>query len=369
MPPLPKNPVEAMMPAGGMPALPKTPPKTPWVASRNPSAHIVQQQYVETRSDEIEANRLPGRAVALAVLEAEILRNMPERKRPSSVPFKELWRVYREIERNLQTAELTVNFKCETWFTNPNPYDTYTQMYQRAIEGGRMVLRNTDQNDADLRGFADNMVTFPKSWTGDTPPQRGLKPGRQSPARIRKQMDTGDLIPIHSGDELPAFLAGNPHFNPHTKQAFLALNYGRRPHGSAINYGHSYFVVKNELKPTCFYYAQDTFMRAGKGVDAGAIQVPYNNLGALLEAGGSPFLRESIFKSCYCGERLKDAVSTECKYYLIEAHRFGELTFGEHVEHMAISRINLTDQTLWPQIVANAKEFTRRNDIKLYQIE
>ena len=103
-------------------------------------------------------------------------------------------------------------------------------MYQRAIEYGRMVLRDTDQNQADLRAHADNVASFPKAWQqAKTVVRRGLMPGAAGPERIQKQMDTGPLQNIAKPGALAAWLAGNQHFNPNTKQVFLALNYGRGP--------------------------------------------------------------------------------------------------------------------------------------------
>jgi hypothetical protein len=375
MPKPPERAWQAVMPQGGMPQLPKT-----WSAKSNPSAHVVQNQYVDTRLEEIEANRLPHRKLALDILERMLLAKFPPHQRPNKIPFKELWRIYKVIQWNLQSADLTVNFNCETWFKSPNPYDTYTQMYQRAVEDGKMVLRDTEMNQADVRANADNAVTFPKNWSGGQSPLQqgsrgelrggGLRPGLQSQDRIRRQMDTGKLVAIHNPDrELPAFLAGNQHFNPDTKQVFLALNYGRRPHGSAINYGYSYFVAKHELKPRCFYYAQDTFMRAKNGVDAGAIQVPYDNLGALLEANGDEHLRKAIFASCYEGQILEDQIKTLQKFFLVEAHHFGELAFSKHVDYMVISPNGLSDRNRWPTIVDNARAFCQRNGVKLFQTD
>jgi hypothetical protein len=359
------------------PMMPKLPP-TPWQAAASPSAHLVQQQYVATRLEELEARRTPGRQAALDALE-QMLVEKPPFQRMKKIPFKELMRVYKSIEMNLQSAELTVNFKCDTWFTNENPYDTYTQMYQRAVEGKTMVLRDTDQNQADLRAKVDNAVTFPKSWQGtqaQAPPQRGLMPGRQSPERIQRQMDTGAMTPIHKAGELPAFLAGNKHFNPDTKQVFLALNYGRRAYGSAINYGYSHFVAKGSLRAKCIYYAQDTFKYAkatpkGKRirVDADAIQYTYDNLGALFYAKGDPHLQEAIFQSCYEGRTLPDPIATVCSSYLVEAHHFGDLAFDKHVEHMVISPKDCADRSLWPTIVANATKFCRRNGVRLFQTD
>lgn len=369
MPKLPQMP-PPIPPPLVMPTLPQIPPQNPWVATRNPSSHLVQKQYVETRLEELGARNTRGKYEAIV-----ILRDMLQKQRNQEIPLQELYRVYDAIEKNLQSAQLTVNFKADAWFTNPNPYDTYTQMYQRAMEGDRMVLRNTEMNDADMRAYADNAITFPKNWQqrDQSPPQRGLRPGRQAPERIQKQMDTGQLLPIHQEGELPAFQASNTHFNPDTKQVFFGLNYGRRPHGSATNYGWSYFVVKDKLKPKCIYYAQDTFMRAEKGVDAGAIQVPYNSLGALIEANKDQHLRDAIFASCYQGMILDDEVKTLCKYFLVEAHHFGDMNFRDHVDHMVISPQQnngaplTSNPQLWASIVANAKEFCDRNNVRLYQ--
>jgi len=342
---------------------------------------LVQKQYVETRLEELEASRTPGRQAALDVLEEMLLERLPFYRR-QKIRFKELMRVYNAIERNLQSADLTINFMADAWFMNENPYDTYTQMYQRAVEGNRMILRDTPQNQADLRANVDNAITFPKSWKPEpqAPPdqqqllQRGLMPGRQSQARIQTQMDTGTLKVQNPGEKLRAFAAGNQHFNPATKQIFLALNYGRRAYGSAINYGYSHFVAKSSLKPSCIYYAQDTFIHGKKTrkghrirVDAAAIQIPFYNLGALLYANGDANLQEAIFRSCYKGQVLEDPISTVCSKYLVEAHHFGELTFRDHVDHMVISPKGLPDRTLWPTIVKNATAFCRRNGVKLYQ--
>ena len=375
MPPLPQNPVQAKIPNGGMPKL----PVLPWIAKRHPSFHVVQKQYVQTRQEELAAQRMPAKYQALGILRDMLSAKLLVNGKRQEIPFPELMRVYEEMERNLQAGDLTVNFKSDTWFTNPNPYNTYTQMYQRALEGGRMVLRNTDVNDADTRAIADNAITFPPTWGGGPrqQPARGMAPGlragRQAPDRIQRQMDTGTLVPIHQEGELPAFLAGNRHFNPDTKQVFLALNYGRRPHGSAINYGCSYFVVKSKLKSRCLYYAQDTFLRAEMGANAG-IQVSYADLGTILEANGDKGLQEDIYASCYQGKILEDVGKMLAKYFLVEAHHFGDLAFNKDVEYMVISpmkpdMISRIPLDIWPSIVQNAKEFCARNQIGLFQTD
>jgi hypothetical protein len=339
-------------------------PARGWVAKSNPSAHLVQEQYVELRLQELEANCKPGQKAALLVLEELLVKKSPPNEKPK-IPFKQLLWVYNEIERNLQSADLTINFKCETWFMDENPYDTYTQMYERAIEGNRMVLRSTEMNDADLRANVDNQITFPASWQNvQTPGHRGMRPGPQGADRIRKQMDTGQLISTGNPQD-QAFHAGNRYFNAHTKQVFLGLNYGRRPHGSAPNFGFCFFVLKEKLKPKCLFYAQDTFLQLNKGTDANALQVGFDNLGALLVANGNPHLREAIFESCCGGRMLDDEIKTLCKFYLLEAHHFGELIFREHVKYMVLSPkgVNLD---LWPRIVANAKTFASKHKIAIY---
>ena len=148
---------------------------------------------------------------------------------------------------------------------------------------------------------------------------------------------------------------------------FLGLNYGRRPHGSAPNFGFSYFVLKSEFKAKCLFYAQDTFLQLNKGADADALQVPYDNLGALLVANGDEHLRDAIFTSCYEGRMLEDEIKTLCKFYLVEAHHFGELKFRKHVDYMVISPKGISNPNLWPTIMANARKFADKNNIKLFQ--
>jgi hypothetical protein len=379
-PPLIPPPIPANMPQLPLPPLPKRPAGA-WVEARNPSANLVQKQYVDTRLEELEMSWLPQVKAALLVLAQMLTAKLPPNKN-QPIPSKELLRVYKAIERNLQSADLTVNFMADSWFADPNPYDSYTQMYQRAVtKWGQMVLKDTPQNNADLRARADNVVSFPKSWQqAKSVVRHGLMPGRQSRDRIQNQMDTGLLIDATSkGDTEKAWLAGNKHFNPNTKQVFLALNYGRRPHGASHNYGYSYFVAKSSLKQRCMYYAKDTFYKsAEEGADAGKMQFAYSNLGAILGDDGHNIehFRKAIFESCYEGRRLQDAaLGSFCKDFLLEAHHFGDLNFREHVDYMVISPITKGDskeqfnRNLWATIITNAKEFCRRNGIKLYQTE
>src|SRR6185369_1600311 len=106
-----------------LPPLPPIPAANPWVAKTKPSAALVQSQYVDLRLEELEANRKPGRKAALEQLEQLLLDKLDPAKKRKTIPFKELLRVYNEIERNLQSADLTINFMCDAWFSEENQYD------------------------------------------------------------------------------------------------------------------------------------------------------------------------------------------------------------------------------------------------------
>lgn len=391
-PPLPARP-DPTRTQGRMPALPS--PRA-WASATGPSAKIVQKAYVDTRLKELGATNGPKVAKALELIEQMLLEEIPAKKRPRRIRDQELQRIYRQIEANLQAAELTCNFKAEAWFAKENPYDTYTQMYQRAVEKGDrgdvMVLRDTPQNQANTRAGVDNNVTFPKTWAraGNAAPAtrgRSLGPQGPDPSRIRTQMDTGTLKDVRKAPtDLAAWEAQNRSFNPNTKQIFLALNYGRRPHGSSTNYGFSYFVAKSDLKPRCLYYSRDTFHSGtllnvqnyalpliNEEVDAD-LQVPFATLGAILgsdrDVEKAKRIRADIFASCYRGQRLPDiTVSGAHAEYLLEAHHFGSLDFSKDVAYMVISPKELSDLRLWPQIVSNAKTFTKRNGIQLFQTD
>lgn len=364
-----------------LPPLPPTAPPAPsWMAARNPTAKIVQDQYVDLRLDELQANRNPQKLAALQTIEAYLLKKMDPGKKHKKIPRKELERIFDQVERNLQSADLTINFELHTWFKTENPYDTYTQMYQRNIVDGEVLLRGNSQNDPDRRASADNQVTFPEDWQGaKTPLQRGLSPGRQGADRIMAQMDTGPMVrqPVPG----KVFKASNPHFNAHTKQIFLGLNYGRRPHGSAQNFGDSYFVVKPELKPRCLYYAMDTFQQLDKDTHAGHLQIPYADLGTILapmhDNAALFVFHDAVMQSCYEGKIIGDESPNKWfdkdHNYLLEAHHFGAFRFREHVEYMVISPKAYTDPKsgydpdLWPVMLANARKFADKHGFRLFQ--
>jgi len=369
----PAHPPAQIVPPLVMPPLPAIPPRNPWMTVRNPSAQMVQDQYVDRRLEELEAERKAGRKDALKVLETLLLQN-PKYLKFKKIPSKELMRVYTAIERNLRTADLTINFQVSSWFGTENPYNTYAQMYQRAVVDGQMMVQANEVNpDAKMRVQVDNQVTFPSQWQGvQSPAGRGLSPGRQGVDRIMNQMDTGQAMPKPMAGPNPdlAYMAANKHFNPNAKQIFLGLNYGRRPHGSTTTYGNSYFVLKNGLKARCLYYPGDTFLQQGQSGHAGSLQVAYDNLGAILGRDSASIsgsfrlhLSRQILESCLEGKILRDSASMND---VLEAHYFGELRFSEHVDYMVISPQGIY-KGAWPGIVDNARKFAEKQGIKIYQ--
>ena len=199
-------------------------------------------------------------------------------------------------------------------------------------------------------------------------------------------MHTGRMELLDAADQ--SYLAQNPRFNPRTKQIFAALNYGRRPHGSSITYGHSHMVLQSGLKQRAFYYPTDTFDVYTAKLGA-SVQTPFARLGTIYGKSainrykaGARF-REAVLAACYDGKAMQDVGWAE---HLLEAHLFGEVRFREHVSHMVISYHDFAQPSLsfvddddggpvapdlrvWRVIVQNARDFAERHGIKLYQMD
>ena len=153
---------------------------------------------------------------------------------------------YTHLTERLRKADLTINFKAHKWFNSPNNYDSYTQMYERGLKGGQMVLSDSDPlNPAKVRAGADDLVTFPNEWgvkkdnftynnaksdwkahpAGSfQPPQRGLAPGNVS-TRLVGKLSPGSLtqVPKPPGTDPAAvteYTASNPYFDPKRSRYF-----------------------------------------------------------------------------------------------------------------------------------------------------
>jgi len=334
-----------------------------------PSSRAVQQSFVNARVHEINRGSGNLRSDTIqAFLNDPTLG--PRLKGYSSSKKRAFCEdAFDRLTRTLQSRDLTINFKAASWFTTENPYNSYAQMYERAIKGGRMILDDSDaKNPANIRVAADDRVTFPTSWAGAQPAlQRGqqgavtLSPQGPSTQQIMGRMMAGrNLVPagqIPQNVLNPVPLAGqhsgyesaNAKFDPKTKQVFAALNYGRRPHGSSTEYGNSYFILSDKFKTDAVYFPEDTFYASGAN-----LQVTYHTLGAIF-LKAKPQMRQEIVKSCFDDVRLPD---TSDGSFLMEAHIFQPLLFAGGISAIVLEPANA-------QIVTNAKTFCRKWNVKL----
>lgn len=331
-----------------------------WQKATGPSAALVQQQYVAARLEDIK-RRNPG-------LEQKVAQVLTQHPLLAGQKFKgDRWlEVYRKMNRSLQCADLTINFRAESWFTTENTYSSYTQMYERSAGAdGKNKLFDDPLNPANLRARVDDAVTFPAPWSTPAPPaQRGivnLTPGRQSGERIQTQMAFGSQHTLTGAK--PGVESGNRHFNPKTKQIFAALNYGRRPHGSSLVYGDCQLVLQPRIKINAMYYGGDTFFAP---VQDTSVQVGYGMLAAVIAHAHFAMVTD-IVKSCFLDMQLDDmggshtAISgSMAASYLLEGHVFGALPFAE-----SVSDVRLPGRYMGTAIGNNAFKFASKHGTKL----
>ena len=331
-----------------------------WQKATGPSAALVQQQYVAARLEDLK-RRNPG-------LEQKVAQVLTQHPLLAGQKFKgDKWlEVYRKINRSLQAADLTINFKAESWFTTENLYPSYTQMYERSAGAdGKNKLFDDPLNPANTRAQVDDAVTFPAPWGSPAlPAQRGkvnLTPGRQSGQRIQTQMAFGQQQTLTGAK--PGVESMNRHFNPKTKQIFAALNYGRRPRGSSLAYGDSHLVLHPRIKTNAMYYGGDTFFAP---VQDTSVQVAYGMLAAVIAHAHQAMVTD-IVKSCFLDMQLDDiggsltAISGSMAVsYLLEGHVFGTLPFAD-----ALSEVRLPGRYMGTAIGNNAFKFASKYGAKL----
>jgi hypothetical protein len=348
-----------------------------WSRAHGPSAGLVQQHFVKSRLAELHRTKPQ---VVEKVL--DVIRNHPLLKHMKLEGGK-LIAAYDKINKALQAADLTINFSSSSWFATENRYDSYTQMYERNIQAdGTAPLIANAANSVRERAWADDGVTFPGckpivnagkfSHAGPafTPgvtaaePRRttgqGVRPGVQSMDRLMKQMRFGE------GEDkkvngVDALVSKNPYFNPHTKQVFAALNYGRRPQGSCTSYGKSFLLLNPQLKAKALYFGQDTFFVAARQVGAEA-QVPYSHLATILAAPGTRSeIVEDIIKSCYFGMSLPDHSDPAADSpRMLEGHIFSALPFKGNLAAVVIPLDE--KHTVYGE---NARKFAARHGAKM----
>ena len=298
---------------------------------QNVQARVVQHHYVRAELREINLHK--GGKLVKETLDA--LKLLPEGKKYSSKKLQEL---FQHMTARLQTAELTINFKSPSWFMKPNTYPSYTQMYERAVRDiaapgqpgfKQMRLKDDPLNPAGLRAATDDKVTFRQNMMIDSQ----FKPAYGGLGRV---MSPGALKAPTVDAQAGELRASNPFFNPKSKQVFAALNYGRRPHGSAVTYGNSYMVLDRKFKTNAIYFAGDTFtVNNGAKVSADD-QISYDLLGAIYGKANDT-LRQALYKSCILDARLSDSPAAMDILLLLEAHLFEPLTFSGNLETLYIS--------------------------------
>lgn len=361
-----------------------TPGKSPTAAEQHAGARVVQHHFVRAQLRHINTH---GRD--------DLVKQTLEAMRAHAsggdrAKQKHLMDGFEHMTRRLQTADLTINFEAPSWFLTPNPYNTYTQMYERATKrtmgpGGKemlqaMVLKDSGSNPATTRDNADERATFPKHMLT---PAGGFKQGFGG---IGRMMSTGGLKQVGTdattGKKL--YNAVNPHFNPHTKQVFSAVNYGRRPHGACTFYGKSHIVLSEKLKTDAIYFAGDTFFASDEaqqspgakipgfmGQTSAANQVSYKLLGAIY-AFASSKLRTALGQSCLWDMSLADTNDADL---LLEAHLFQGLAFkggavaifisgGDQVRQADDTKRPLTGDD-WRAIQTNARAFAAKHGLRL----
>ena len=281
--------------------------------------------------------------------------------------------VFFHLTERLQSAQLTINLKAHNWFMQPNTYESYTQMYERAIVAGQMKLTDSDpQNPAAIRVSADDKATFPANMpsTPSAAPKRGLTPGARGMGDAGARMQIGKLV--KTGTE---YTASNTQFDPRTRQVFAALNYGRRPHGACVDYGYSYLVLSDKFKRDALYFGGDTFgVLTGKSVSA-ADQISFDLLGAIF-LKANVILRQDLLMSCVNNGSLGDTTDPSL---LLEAHLFEAVRFSGGANALNISAKDPIKQPdgskrslnagEWQTIQTNARAFAARHGLRLTFIE
>ena len=328
-------------------------PKHQWTPGQMPTA---QGAYVNTRQLELQQERDVNVRAALELLDADLERWVYHR----SPSMRELREAYQKLHMHLQRSDLTINFPAERWFVDENKYETYTQMYERAVgQDGELHLQGNVNNPVNRRVAADDAVTIPEQWRNQEVVTRGLAP-RQNQVRIAQRMVFDEVVPNGKG-----YKSSNPHFDPKTKQVFAALNYAGNPNGATTDYGYSFFVLKPQLKVNALYYPGDTFTLQGTGVST---QMSFAHLGAIYGKITNGFSAESyrrdLLNTCFPNVSKGTAFPM-----LLEGHLFTQLRFADALESVNLSRRNVDGQPFtepqWKILTANAKKFAKKWNVKL----
>ena len=315
----------------------------------------VQHQYVRAQLRDINMNKAES-------LMVETLAALAQSPQGHKCTMEHLMEGVTHMTERLQTADLAINFRAQTFFTTPNKWSSYMQMYEMAVATNNGLVQSTQVNRADRRVAADNDATFGKGMTdGNRFNFKGAFEGLgrvMSPGAPRRV-----VLPK---EKFASYETTNPHFNPRSKQVFAALNYGRRPHGACTKYGLSYFVLKPHFKINALYFAGDTFSQESHSVSADD-QVSFALLGAIY-AKADMELRRDLEQSCLRDGTLGDS---EEPHLLLEAHLFEPLFFSGNIETVYVCRDDQTsggdtmDPMEWHNVITNARAFGEEHGAKV----
>jgi len=312
---------------------------------QNVQAEVVKHHYVRAQLREINTRKSDGLIYAAVKTLQYSLSQGP------NYTWDDLVQRYIDMTKRLQEADLTINFRAEGFFREPNNSTSYGQMYERAVEDEQIRLTEKlgDLNPVRTRVLADEHALFQDHMAGGQ--FEGMRRVMDSPLN-RVSLEKGTAV----------FEVSNPFFNPKSREVFAALNYGRRPHGATTKYGKSYFVLNPKFKTNAIYFAGDTFDYDTLRVSAND-QISYGLLGAIY-AKAPLRLRQDLYRSCIWNQRLED---TEDGETLLEAHLFEKLSFPGNLQKIYLSRGEM-ERDLWHTVLGNAKAFAKANGTKVKEI-
>ena len=263
----------------------------------NPTAKSVQKEYVAKRQRALYAN------------DPEKTERVKKKVEALMARYKvggDWHDHYLKIHCGLQNSSLTINMEAGSWFLQENNYDTYSQMYERAVgTDKKMRLDDSDKkNPAVGRAIADDWVTIPEEWANAHPfsQRKRLHKAFNVTGATNASFKAGGAnvqgAPKMSGSANDGYTTKNKHFIAKAKQVFAGLNYGMRPHGSNTTYGFSYLVLNPELKKNAIYFPSDTF---NVFFNKTATQATFNTIGALLEFFATPpgSIGDDVWSSCH----------------------------------------------------------------------
>jgi hypothetical protein len=315
---------------------------------QNIQARVVQHHYVRAQLGMINSDANSQKLID------ETIQALWDSYPPAKIQkwnHAQLLQAFAKMTDRLQQAKLTINFKASSWFSQPNNYPSYTQMYERGIGmaqtgngfGMRVDLKDTTLNKAGDRVAADDIASFSKEhsksgWGGVqqfmNPLHKGFKKVTIGSKTVYEH-ETQGMEGIDKGSRI-----ANPHFNPKTKQVFAALNYGYCKHGPAAEYGVSYMVLSDKFKTNAIYFAGDTFLnleQKGKSKVTANDQISFNMLGAIY-AKAKPHMRMQMNQVLLNNMGLEDHLGSNANG-LLEAHLFEPMTFSGNIKTVYLSRM------------------------------